>query len=155
MLFWWCVWKRDTHWRRCVNHEWCTDFLRFFFYLKSWQFIYKYIIEWYGTGLRLIKKWVTRDQVTKILITHQEKQKRQVLCKFFTKILFLKLYVSLTNMYCLLCIMQSHKMTKLNKIISDIGPKERKILMETLQKNESSEWKNTIDPIWVSFLSFH
>ena len=42
-------------------------------------------------------------------------------------------------MYCLLCIMQSHKMTKLDKIISDLGPEERKILMEKLQKDESGE----------------
>jgi hypothetical protein len=82
---------------------------------------------------------VTRDQVTKILITHQEKKKRQVLCKFFTKNIIFELYVSLTNMYCLLCIMQSHKMTKLDKIISDLGPEERKILMEKLQKDESGE----------------
>jgi hypothetical protein len=87
----------------------------------------------------LINKWLTRDQVTKILITHQEKQKRQVLCKFFTKNIIFELYVSLTNMYCLLCIMQSHKMTKLDKIISDLGPKEHISLMEKLQKDESGE----------------
>ena len=95
----------------------------------------------------MIKKWLTRDQVTKILITHQEKQKREVLCKFFIKNIIFELYVSLTNMYCLLCIMQSHKMTKLDKIISDLEPEECKSLMEKLQKDESSEWKNTIDPI--------
>ena len=42
-------------------------------------------------------------------------------------------------MYCLLCIMQSHKMTKLDKIISDLGSKDRKSLMEKLQKDESGE----------------
>ena len=42
-------------------------------------------------------------------------------------------------MYCLRCIMQSHKMMKLSKMISDLGPEERKILMEKLQKNESGE----------------
>ena len=42
-------------------------------------------------------------------------------------------------MYCLLCIMQSHKMTELDKTISDLEPEERKILMEKLQKDESSE----------------
>ena len=41
-------------------------------------------------------------------------------------------------------------MTNLDKVILDLGPEERKILMEKLQKDESSEWKNTIDPIWVS-----
>ena len=47
--------------------------------------------------------------------------------------------------------MQSHKMTKLDNIISVRGPEECKILMELLQKDESGEWKNTVDPIWVSF----
>ena len=42
-------------------------------------------------------------------------------------------------MNCLLCIMQSHKMMKLDKIIFDLGPEERKILMEKLQKDESGE----------------
>ena len=60
----------------------------------------------------------------------------QILCKLFTKNIIFELYVSLTNMYCLLCIMQSHKMTKLDNIISDLGPEKRKILMEKLQKDE-------------------
>ena len=42
-------------------------------------------------------------------------------------------------MYCLLCIMQSDKMAKLDKIISDLGPEEHKSLMEKLQKDESGE----------------
>ena len=42
-------------------------------------------------------------------------------------------------MYCLLCIIQSHKMMKLDKIISDLGLEERKSLMEILQKDESGE----------------
>ena len=42
-------------------------------------------------------------------------------------------------MYCLLCIRQSHKMMKLDKIISDLGLEERKILMENLQTDESGE----------------
>ena len=67
------------------------------------------------------------------------KEKRQVLCKFFIKNIIFELYVSLTNMYCLLCIMQSHKMTKLDMIISDLIPEERKILMEKLQNDESGE----------------
>ena len=84
---------------------------------------------------------MTRDQVTKILITHQEKKRKkiQVLCKFFTKNIIFELYVSLINMYCLLRIMQSHKMIKLDKIISDLGPEGHKILMEKLQKDESGE----------------
>ena len=65
-----------------------------------------------------------RDQVTKILITHQEKQKRQVLCKFFTKNIIFELHVSLNNMYYLLCIIQSHEMAKLDKIIFYLGLKE-------------------------------
>ena len=67
------------------------------------------------------------------------KEKRKVLCKFFTKNIIFELYVSLTNMCCLLCIMQSYKMTKLDNIISDIGPEECKILMKKLQKDESGE----------------
>ena len=73
------------------------------------------------------------------MLTHQEKKKRQVLCKFFIKNITFELYVSLTNMYYLLCIMQSHKMMKLDIIISDIGPEERKCLMENLQKGEPGE----------------
>ena len=46
-------------------------------------------------------------------------------------------------------------MMNLNMIIYDLGPEERKSLMEKLQKDESSEGKNTIDPICVSFFSFH
>ena len=63
----------------------------------------------------------------------------QVLCKLFTKNIIFELYVSLNNMYCLLCIMQSHKMTKLDMIIFDLGPEERKSLMEKLQKDELGE----------------
>ena len=43
-------------------------------------------------------------------------------------------------------------MTKLDMIISDLGLEECRSLMEKLQKDESGEWNNTIDPIWVSFL---
>ena len=92
-----------------------------------------------GTGFILIKKWLIRVQVTKIRIAHREKKKRKVLSNFFTKNIIFELYVSLTNMYCLLCIISSHKMMKLNKIISDLGPEEHKILMEKLQKDESGE----------------
>ena len=145
-----------VHCLRCVLFERHTVFLIFFFF--TWKFcdlFIKYINEWYGIGFILINKWLTRDQVTKIRITQQEKKKRQFLCKFFTKNSFFELYVSLTNMYFLLCIMQSHKMMNIDKIISDLGPEERKILMEKLQKDESGEWKNTIDPIWVSFFNFN
>ena len=57
----------------------------------------------------------------------------------FTKNIIFELYVILTNMYFLLCIMQSQKMMKLDKVISDLGPEERKILMEKVQKDESGE----------------
>ena len=60
-------------------------------------------------------------------------------CKLFIKNITFELYVSLTNMYCLLCIMQSYKMTKLDMIISDLGSEEHKSLMEKLQKDESGE----------------
>ena len=42
-------------------------------------------------------------------------------------------------------------MMKLDKVIYDLGPEERKILMEKLQKDESDEWKKTTDPIWILF----
>ena len=71
----------------------------------------------------------------------------KVLCKLFTKIIIFELYVSLNNMYYLLCIMQSHNMMKLDKIIFYLRLEECKILMEKLQKDESGERKNTIDPI--------
>ena len=92
----------------------------------------------YGIGFILIKKLWKRDQVTKILITHQEK-KRQVLCKLFTKIIIFELYVILTNMYCLFCIMQRHKMTKLDKILSNLRAKEHRSLMEKFHKDELGE----------------
>ena len=50
-------------------------------------------------------------------------------------------------MYYLMCIIQSHKMMKIDNIIFYLGPEERKILMEKLQKDEPGERKNTIDPI--------
>ena len=143
------------HWLRCIPHERRTGALRFIFYLKSWEFIYKYINEWSGTGFKLINKWLIRGQVTKILITHQEKHKRKFICKLFIKNIFFELYVSFNNMYCLLCTMQSDKMTNLDMIIYNLGPEERKILMEKLQRYESGEWKNTIDPIWGSFFNYH
>ena len=42
-------------------------------------------------------------------------------------------------MYCLLCIMQIHKMKKLDKIMYDLGLEEHKSLMENLQKNKLGE----------------
>ena len=92
---------------------------------------------WYK--FQIDKEMTNSRSSNKILITHQEKKKRQVICKFFTKNIIFELYVSLTNMYFLLCITQSHKMTKLGKIISDLGPKEHKTLMEKLQKDELGE----------------
>jgi hypothetical protein len=50
-----------------------------------------------------------------------------------------ELYVSLTNIYWLVCVMHDHKMRKLNNIISDLSAEERKILMEKLQRDESCE----------------
>ena len=50
-----------------------------------------------------------------------------------------ELYVSLTNMYWLVCVMQSHKMRKLDKILCDLSAEERKTLMEKLQNGESGE----------------
>ena len=50
-----------------------------------------------------------------------------------------ELYVSLTNMYWLMCVMQSHKMRKLDKFLCDLSVEERKCLMKKLQKDESGE----------------
>jgi hypothetical protein len=50
-----------------------------------------------------------------------------------------ELYVSLTNMYWLVCVLQSQKMRKLDQIICDLGVEEHKSLMEKLQKEESGE----------------
>ena len=50
-----------------------------------------------------------------------------------------ELYVSLTNMYWLVCGMQGHTMSKIEKIVSDLSAEERKSLMEKLQKDESDE----------------
>ena len=55
-----------------------------------------------------------------------------------------ELYVSLTNMYWLVCVLQSHKMRKLDNILCDISAEERKSLMEKLQKKELGEQKNSI-----------
>ena len=50
-----------------------------------------------------------------------------------------ELYVSLTNMYWLVCVMQNHKMRKLDKILSDLSVEECKSLMEKLQNDQSGE----------------
>ena len=42
-------------------------------------------------------------------------------------------------MYYLQSNMQSHKMAKLDMIISNLGPEDHKSLMEKLQKDESGE----------------
>ena len=50
-----------------------------------------------------------------------------------------ELYVSLTNMYRLVCVLQSHKMRKIDNILCDLSEEERKFLMEKLQKEDSGE----------------
>ena len=50
-----------------------------------------------------------------------------------------ELYVSLTNMYWLVCVMQVNKMRKLYNIICDLGVEENKILMGKLQNDELGE----------------
>ena len=42
-------------------------------------------------------------------------------------------------MYCLVCVMQSHKMNKVEKIISNLRVEERKILIKKSQKDELGE----------------
>ena len=89
---------------------------------------------WYKfhIGKEMADKWSSNKNTDSTL----RKEKRQVLCKFFTKIIIFELYVSLPNIYFLLCIMQSQKMMNLDKIISDLRLEEHKILMEKLQKVE-------------------
>ena len=50
-----------------------------------------------------------------------------------------ELYVSLTNMYWLVCVMQGNKMRKIDNIIYDLSVEECKTLMEKLQRDESDE----------------
>lgn len=47
-------------------------------------------------------------------------------------------------MYWLVCVMKSHKMKYVDKIISNISAEECKIQIEKLQKDELGESKNTI-----------
>ena len=50
-----------------------------------------------------------------------------------------ELYVSLTNVYWLLCVMKMQNMRKLDKIFCNLSVDERKILMEKLHNDESGE----------------
>jgi hypothetical protein len=50
-----------------------------------------------------------------------------------------ELYVSLTNMYWLVCVMKGQKRRKLDNTISYLSEEEHKILMEKLQRDESGE----------------
>ena len=50
-----------------------------------------------------------------------------------------ELYVSLTNMYWLVCVMQGHKMRNLDNIIFYLSAEEHKSLMEKLQNDELGE----------------
>ena len=45
-----------------------------------------------------------------------------------------KLFVNFTNVYWLMCDMQIQKMRKLDNILTNIGPKEHKTLMEKIAK---------------------
>ena len=92
---------------------------------------------WYR--FQIDKEISNKRSSNKNTVNTSRKTKKQVLCKFLIKNIIFELYVSLTNMYCLLCIMQRHKMMKLNKIIFYLGLEEHKSLMEKLQKDESGE----------------
>ena len=73
---------------------------------------------WYR--FHIDKEMTERRSSNKNTNNTSRKAKRQVLCKFFKKNIIFELYVSLTNMYCLLCIMNSQKMMNLNNIISNL-----------------------------------
>ena len=51
----------------------------------------------------------------------------------------LELYVSLTNMYWLICVTRSQKMRKIDNIICNLSVEEHKTLMEMLQRDELGE----------------
>ena len=55
-------------------------------------------------------------------------------------------------MYSLMCDMQRQKMRKLNKIIFNLSVEERKTLMETLQRDESSELKSNQYDFFLEFV---
>ena len=50
-----------------------------------------------------------------------------------------ELYVSLTNMYWLMCVMQSKRVRNIGKIFCNLSGEEHKTLMEKLQRDESGE----------------
>ena len=52
-----------------------------------------------------------------------------------------ELYVSLTNMYWLMCVMQRKRVRNIGKIFCNLSGEEHKTLMEKLQRDESSEKK--------------
>ena len=50
-----------------------------------------------------------------------------------------ELYVILTNMYWLMCVMQSQKVRNIGKILCNLSGEEHKNLMEKLQRDELGE----------------
>lgn len=48
-----------------------------------------------------------------------------------------ELFVNLSNMYWLMCDIQSQKLRKLDKILSNLSVEERNMLMEKLQRDKS------------------
>lgn len=50
-----------------------------------------------------------------------------------------ELYGSLINMCCLVCVMHTHKMKKVDKIISNISAEKCKSMIEKLQNDELGE----------------
>ena len=67
---------------------------------------------------------------------HPGLQRRKVvLVNLCIQINLFELFVNFTNMYWLMCDMQSQKMRNIDKIITNLSPKERKTLMERLQRD--------------------
>ena len=56
-----------------------------------------------------------------------------------------EVYVSLTNMYWLMCVMQSQKVRNIGKILCNLSGEEHKTLIDNLHNDESgTESKSTI-----------
>ena len=71
---------------------------------------------------------------------HPGLQRRKVvLINLCIQINLFELFVNFTNMYWLMCDMQSQKMRKFDKFLTNLCQEECKTLLERLQRDESYE----------------
>ena len=63
-----------------------------------------------------------------------------------------ELYVILTNMYWLMCVMQSQKLRKVDKIFCNLSIEEHRTLMEMLQNDKSGEYKRNPYEFFLEFI---